>query len=418
MKSYENYKKIEFEFFSDALDEAFGKPSLVEIFEEEQKVKEDKGKNVFERRLNQQKSTVEKFNEQIEKNTIIAEAIYANYQLVENLINSFNQLREKYSWDEIKKTIKNAKKDKTNTNKTVEMIKNINSVESTVTVSLGNVDATLDIKKTVPQNANVYYDNIKKFQKKKSGAERAILETEEIIEKQKNTKAPEKKKAMRTVRTKKRWYDKFRWFKTSDGFLVIGGRDADSNEEIYRKYIEKRDLVFHTQAPGAPLTVIRTEGKEVTEETLNEAAIFAVSYSSLWKSGVAEADCYMVKAEQVSKTPETGEYLPKGSFMIRGDRTYFNNVEMKISVGLELKEETQVIGGPDSAVRSRANYVFEIIPGKYNQNDLSKKIYRLYLNEIDDQKFLKAIASPDKIAMMLPPGESDIKGGPYLKEES
>jgi len=79
---------------------------------------------------------------------------------------------------------------------------------------------------------------------------------------------------------------------------------------------------------------------------------------------------------------------------------------------LELEGETRVIGGPITAVKTNGNYLFEVIPGKFNQNDLSKKIYRQYTEMIKDQKFLKQIASPDLIAMVMPPGESDIRKGP------
>ena len=88
----------------------------------------------------------------------------------------------------------------------------------------------------------------------------------------------------------------------------------DTNEEVFKKYMEKRDVVFHTQTPGAPLTVVKTGGEEVPESTLREAAQFAVSYSSLWKAGHSSGDCYWVKAEQVTKTPESGEYVKKRGF--------------------------------------------------------------------------------------------------------
>ncbi|MHC1594290.1 MAG: NFACT RNA binding domain-containing protein [Methanotrichaceae archaeon] len=59
------------------------------------------------------------------------------------------------------------------------------------------------------------------------------------------------------------------------------------------------------------MTIIRTEGKEVPDTTLEEAARFAVSYFSVWKGGLFEGDCYLVKADQVTKTPESGEFLKK-----------------------------------------------------------------------------------------------------------
>jgi hypothetical protein len=261
----------------------------------------------------------------------------------------------------------------------------------------------------VPQNAQEYYEKVKKFTKKRDGAIRAIEDTKKAMEKKAAAKAAKAGRKLQASR-KKHWYDRFRWFVSSDGFLIVGGRDADTNEEIFKKYMEKRDIVFHTQTPGAPLTVVKTGGEEVPESTLQEAAQFAVSYSSLWKSGQFSGDCYWIKSEQVTKTPESGEYLKKGAFVIRGDRNYFKDVPLGIAVGLELKGgETRVIGGPSSAVRKNGDYVLEIIPGKFNQNDISKKIYRIYADELNDPRFVKQIASPDQIAMMIPAGESDMR---------
>jgi hypothetical protein len=76
---------------------------------------------------------------------------------------------------------------------------------------------------------------------------------------------------------------------------------------------------------------------------------------------------------------------------------------------LELGSETRVIGGPVSAVRQHGQHVVELVPGKFNQNDIAKKVYKMYVDSLKDINFVKQIASPDRIAMMLPPGESDIK---------
>ncbi|MDY0267008.1 MAG: ribosome rescue protein RqcH [Methanimicrococcus sp.] len=409
---YQELPYSEFETFSQALDEAFGKPALSAVKTKKEEVKKDQKLGVYERRLKQQTETIEKFNREIEKNTSIAEAIYSNYAFVESVLNVLSASREKgYSWDEIKKIIEKAKKE--NTNAAAKAILSIQPADAAVTVDLKEYKAVLDIRKTIPQNANVYYDAAKKFEKKRDGATKAIADTKAILEKKEKEKKEDKSKKVEFVlRRKKHWYDRFKWFTSSDGFLVVGGRDSDSNEEIFKKYMEKRDYVFHTQYPGAPLTVIKTEGKEVPESTFLEAATFAVSHSTLWKGKSASGDCYMVKGDQVSKTPESGEYVPKGSFIIRGERRYFEDVTLELAVGLELKSETRVIGGPISAVKAQSDYVFEVVPGKFNQNDLSKKMYRMYTEVIKDQKFLKQIASPDLIAMMMPPGESDIRKGP------
>ncbi|WP_440957015.1 ribosome rescue protein RqcH [Methanosarcina sp. Mfa9] len=401
---YSDYEKEYFDSFNTALDEFFGKKALEQVEEEKQAVKKEKTLNVYERRLLQQEGAIAKFEKDIVKNTALAEIIYANYQIIEELFSVLNGARAKgYSWDEIRSILKQAKK----TLPSAQKIVNIDAKTGTVQADLDGMKVNLDIRKTVPQNAQEYYEKVKKLSKKKDGAIRAIEDTKKAMEK----KPAKAAKAGRRVlaRRKKHWYDRFRWFVSSDGFLVVGGRDADTNEDIFKKYMEKRDIVFHTQTPGAPLTVIKTGGKEVPETTLQETAQFAVSYSSLWKAGHFSGDCYWIKSEQVTKTPESGEYLKKGAFVIRGERNYFKDVPLGIAVGLELKGETRVIGGPVSAVRKHGDYILEAVPGKFNQNDISKKIYRIYADELNDPRFVKQIASPDLVAMMVPAGESDLK---------
>jgi len=402
---YSGFEKEYFDSFNTALDEFFGKKALEQVEKVKEAQKKEKTLDVYERRLLQQEESLKKFEKEIEKNNTLAETVYANYQIIEELFSVLNGARAKgYSWDEIRSILKQAKK----TVPAAQKITNIDPRTGTITVGLDGKNVNLDIRKTVPQNAQEYYEKVKKFNKKKEGALKAIDNTKKAMEKKAVAKTPRAGKKLKVYR-KRHWYDRFRWFVSSDGFLVVGGRDADTNEEVFKKYIEKRDLVFHTQTPGAPLTVIKTGGKEIPESTLQETAQFAVSYSSLWKSGHFSGDCYWVKAEQVSKTPESGEYVKKGSFIIRGERNYFKDVPLGVAVGLQLKGETRVIGGPVSAVRKHGDYILEIIPGIFNQNDISKKVYRIYADELNDPRFVKQIASPDQVAMMVPPGESDLK---------
>jgi len=402
---YSGFEKEYFDSFNTALDEFFGKKALEQVEEVKAAQKKEKTLGVYERRLLQQEDSLSKFEKEIEKNNTLAETVYANYQVIEELLSVLNGARSKgYSWDEIRSILKQAKK----AVPAAQKITNIDPRTGTVAVNLDGKSVNIDIRKTVPQNAQEYYEKVKKFSKKKDGAIKAIENTRKAMEKKAVAKAAKAGRKLQASR-KKHWYDRFRWFVSSDGFFVVGGRDADTNEDIFKKYLEKRDLVFHTQTPGAPLTVIKTGGEEVPESTLYEAAQFAVSYSSLWKAGHFSGDCYWVKAEQVSKTPESGEYVKKGAFIIRGERNYFKDIPLGVAVGLELKGETRVIGGPVSSVRKHGDYILEIVPGAFNQNDISKKIYRVYADELNDPRFVKQIASPDQIAMMVPPGESDLK---------
>ena len=70
---------------------------------------------------------------------------------------------------------------------------------------------TLDIRKSVEQNAEEYFSKAKKAKKKLEGAKKAL-----IISKEKLRKAEEKEviaEAPKIKKVKKReWFEKFRWF--------------------------------------------------------------------------------------------------------------------------------------------------------------------------------------------------------------
>lgn len=401
LRQYSGLQTQCYESFNKALDEFFGKRSAATFEEQKESVKNEKV-DVLARRLQQQEDAINKFGREIDKYTEIAERIYEYYQDIEGLLGVLSSAREKgYSWQEIRKILDGAKEE----SEAARAVVNIDSSKGIVTMNLNGAKANIDVRKTVPQNALVYYEKVKKLEKKKKGALDAIEQTRQQMKKRDRKKESTTRKAF----VRKHWYDRFRWFVSSDGFFVVAGRDATTNEDIVKKYMEKRDVVFHTQAPGAPITVIKTEGKEVPQSTLDEVAQFVVSNSSIWKAGQFAGDCYWILPEQVTKTPESGEYLKKGSFVIRGDRNYMRDVPVSSAVGLELGKETRVIGGPLSAVKARAEHVIELVPGKFNQNDIAKKIYRIYVEKLEDVHFVKQIASPDKIAMMLPPGGSELK---------
>ncbi len=396
LSQYEKKEKKYFSTFNDALDDYFSPKTEVKVELKEEK-KEKPG--LFEYRLQKQTLALQKFKEDEEKFIRRGELVYAHYRLLDDILNAVRNARDKgYSWENIKEILKKSEMPE------AKAIKSVHPDKGILTVSIDGADIELDIRLSVPQNAQVYYDKAKKLSSKIKGALEAIEATKKLSEKE---PAPLRKKL---PARRQKWYEKFRWFISSDGFLVIGGRDAESNEEIFRKYLEKRDIFFHTQVSGSPAVVIKTEGKKVPDATLLEASQFTVSYSGIWKSGQVSGDCYWVLPEQVSKTPEPGEYVPKGAFVIRGKRNYYKDVMLGAAIGLELNEEKKLVGGPVSAVRKRGVFVIEIEPGEFIQNDLSKKIYRILNDKFEDKKLIKTIASPDRIALFLPPGGSRVKG--------
>ena len=167
----------------------------------------------------------------------------------------------------------------------------------------------LDLTKTIDQNAAVYFERAKKIKRKIEGAEKAFKENLKKMEEleAKKKKIESKKLTEKKFRERKQeWYEKFRWFISSEGFLVIGGRDATSNEVVIKKHTEANDLVFHTDLAGSPFFVVKSENRQIGEKAKEEAADATCTFSRVWKLGLQTSPVFYVSPDQVSKKTKSG----------------------------------------------------------------------------------------------------------------
>lgn len=261
------------------------------------------------------------------------------------------------------------------------------------------MEIIIDTKKSIEQNASDYFDKSKKYKKKIEGIKKALeqfkKEKEELLKQKekavsKEEKVLEEKKAKQQRQKEKKWYEKFHWFISSEGFLCIGGKDATTNEIVVKKHTDKDDLVFHTEAPGSPFFVIKTEGRTPGDATIEETAIATACYSRAWKMGLGTAEVYWIKPDQVKK--DIG--LPKGSFMIHGKRNQFN---VALELGIGILEDDKVMGGPVDAVTKNCKKFVIVVQGKQKKSDIAKKIAKLIDGDLDE------------IISALPAGDFEIK---------
>ncbi len=251
----------------------------------------------------------------------------------------------------------------------------------------------LDLRKSVPENAAAHYERAKKLRGKFAGMGKAIRDTKaRLAAPMEADTAPPLKK-----RRERRWYEKYRWFRSSLGHLVIGGRDASTNDTLVKKHLEPGDIVFHANVHGAPFFAVKNPGGgEIPESVRSEAAEAAASYSKAWSHGAGSADVYYVGPEQVSKTPPAGEYLPHGAFMVYGEKTWVKGVPLQVAVGVN---DEGVIGGAVDAVKAHSTRHVVVGVGDTPQGALAREVSRAL-----------GVQDPDEVQRFLPPG-----GGRLLK---
>ena len=246
------------------------------------------------------------------------------------------------------------------------------------------MELKLSVNKTIEQNAEKYFEQAKKYKKKIPGVKKTIEMYKDKLEKAEENHNS-KQQVAREERKKKEWFEKFRWFLSSDDFLVIGGRDATTNEIVIKKHTDKNDLVFHTELAGSPFVIIKNiENKNIPEQTIKEAAEFCASFSKSWKSGRTTAELYHINPDQVTKEAPAGlAALAKGSFMINGKRILHNAV-----LNLAICNIGRIMTGPVSAVKKQCavkelEYV-EIVQGEAKLSDVAKKVQKIIGGELDE----------------------------------
>ena len=400
LRIYENLEKRYFNTFSEALDEYFGRITLEKARIEQTKRLEAKKRQLLTT-LKKQEEMLKGFEEGARANQEIGDLIYANYALIERLLEEFRKATETLGWDEFKRRIEEGKKAG---NKVALMVKGIDPKEKAVTIELEGKKVRLYLNRSIGENAELYYEKAKKFRHKYEGALKAYEDTRRKLDEVEKLIEEEMKKELnvkKIERRKKKWFEKFRWFVSSEGFLVLAGKDASTNEILIKRHMDENDLYCHADVYGAPHVVIK-DGQKAGEKTIFEACQFAVSMSKAWSRGVYSEDAYWAYPNQVTKQTPSGEYLGKGAFMVYGKRNWMRGLPLKLAVGvISYDGEDYVVCAPVDAIKAHTSRYIVIRPGSLKKSELVKRIRHIL------EKWGYKVREEDIMAV-LPPGNGDV----------
>ncbi|KAK2882364.1 hypothetical protein FQN49_000419 [Arthroderma sp. PD_2] len=177
-------------------------------------------------------------------------------------------------------------------------------------------------------NARQYYDEKKiaavKEEKTLKASTKAIKSTEKKVKADLKHALKQEKPVLRRTRTPA-WFEKFFFFISSDGYLVIGGRDPQQDEILFQRYLKKGDIYVHTDLEGGVPLVVKnkpeTPDDPIPPNTISQASSYSVASSKAWDTKAAMGG-WWVYAAQVSKMTSTGDILKAGHFMIKGEKNH------------------------------------------------------------------------------------------------
>jgi predicted ribosome quality control (RQC) complex YloA/Tae2 family protein len=235
-----------------------------------------------------------------------------------------------------------------------------------LTVRLGGRPVTLTIGVSPRRSAQRLYAAAKELAQKLEGARDALTET--VARRARPGPAVRPGPAPASAAPSRRfWFEKYRWFLTSEGAIVLAGRDAASNDLLVRRNLKSGDLYFHADLHGASSVVVKRPagGLPLGEATRREAAQWAVAFSKAWRAGLASASAFWVEPEQVSKAAASGEFVPKGAWVIHGTKHFVRDLPLELALGtIHYESAERWTVAPESAVRAHGRVLAFLTPGE------------------------------------------------------
>ncbi|AQZ15165.1 TAE2 (YPL009C) [Zygosaccharomyces parabailii] len=180
---------------------------------------------------------------------------------------------------------------------------------------------TIDLGLSAYANASHYFNmkksNAEKQKKVEKNVEKAFKNIEEKVEKQLKQKLKESHSVLKEVRIPY-FFEKYYWFISSEGFLVLMGRSDLETDQIYSKYIEDDDIyLFNTF--GTQVWIKNPERTEVPPNTLMQASILCMSASEAWSKKISSSPWWCF-AKNVTKFDQIdNSVLPPGRFVLKNE---------------------------------------------------------------------------------------------------
>ena len=273
-------------------------------------------------------------------------------------------------------------------------------------LKINDAKVKINLNSPLPSIASTLFDESKKQKGAIASIEKLIKKTEDQLEKTIEKGEIAKGSISFSDIRKKSWFERYRWFFTSDGILAVGGRDSSSNSALVRKHIEKDDKIFHAEINGSPFFILKDRNDGLMSLSLEETAQATVCFSRAWQTSAHGLNSFWVKPDQIKRAAPTGQSMGKGSFMIYGTRNFIKVSSLKLAIGiLKENEDYLMMCGPPEPIKKKCLCYAVIEPGGSTISDVAKKI-RAEFDKTDEG--FKKIFLIDDYVRALPTGSSKI----------
>src|SRR5918997_929208 len=210
------------------------------------------------------------------------------------------------------------------------------------------------------------------------------------------------------------------------------GDVLSANSALIRKHLTEHDIVFHAEVHGSPFFIVKNAAAFATAEetaidsSLHQVAQATISFSRAWKDGLSSADAYWVLPQQVKRGAPTGQFLPKGSFVIEGKRNYLKGVELRLAIGIMyLNNRETLLCGPEEAIKKYSILYGVLLQGGMDPMNAAKKVKSELIKIANENTKIAELIkrmSLDEFVRALPTGQSrlsfTVRGQQQVVEEA
>ncbi|SCU78135.1 LAME_0A03422g1_1 [Lachancea meyersii CBS 8951] len=184
------------------------------------------------------------------------------------------------------------------------------------------IDVVVDLSLSAYANASNYFDikksTMEKQKKVEQNANKALKNIELRIERDLKKKLKETHDVLNRTRTPY-FFEKYNWFISSEGFLVLMGKSGQETDQIFSRYIQDNDVLV-SNSFDIHVWIKNPNETEIPPNTLMQAGIMCMSASPAWSKKI-QSSAWWCFARNVSKFDSFGgDVLPPGSFQLKNDK--------------------------------------------------------------------------------------------------
>jgi len=216
-----------------------------------------------------------------------------------------------------------------------------------VTFALGDEGAKVSLDETARARSTTLWTLAKKARQKVLKTQQASVKVVKQAEKQAESKLKArawKQDAGKLKRQKSipAWFQRFAWFVSSEGYLVVAPRDRGQTEQVlYGGVLRATDALVLCDATDAPPSVVRAKDGRLSPLALHEAGCFAACRSKAWENK-DRAPAYWVPGScvrrvGVSNSSQVLDVLGDVALVTSTKKTYLPPTQLELTFALLFK---------------------------------------------------------------------------------